>query len=81
VANAPEDLEPDGLLVRPAPPRTWRERTEHRADATGTTPGRLLIGGALAAAAVVVGLWLTRPAPAPAEASLPVASAGGGAGV
>jgi competence protein ComEA len=70
----PDDPEGDGLLVRPRPPRTWRERAEHVADATGTTPGRLFVGAALAAAAVVVGLWLTRPAPAPAEASLPFAS-------
>jgi competence protein ComEA len=70
----PDDPEGDGLLVRPRPPRTWRERAEHLADATGTTPGRLLVGAALAAVAVVVGLWLTRPAPAPAEASLPFAS-------
>ena len=26
-------------LLRPRPPRTWRERLEHLADATGSTPG------------------------------------------
>lgn len=77
-----DDDDGEGLLVRPRPPRTWRERAEHLADATGTTPLRLLVGGGLAAVAVAVGFWLTRPAPAPAEASLPFASttpAGGAA--
>jgi competence protein ComEA len=69
-----DDVEGEGLLVRPRPPRTWRERAEHLADATGTTPARLAVGAVLAAAAVAVGLWLTRPAPAPAEAGLPFAS-------
>ena len=66
----------DGLdaLVRPSPPRTWRERGAALADATGTTPARLAGGGVLVCLALVVGLWLTRPAPAPPEVSLPFAS-------
>lgn len=61
-------------LRRPSPPRTWRERIEQAADATGTTPARILVGGAAAIAAVLAGLWLTRPPAAPAEMSLPFAS-------
>jgi competence protein ComEA len=61
-------------LVRPQPPRSWRERAEQIADATGTTPARLGLGAVFAALAVVGGLWLTRPAPAPPEVQLPFAS-------
>jgi competence protein ComEA len=46
---------------------------ERLADASGTTPARLVGGGALAAAALVGGLWLTRPPAAPPEVSLPFA--------
>lgn len=69
------DLPPDELdLARPLPPRSWPERLEHLADATGTTPGRILAGGVLLAAAVLAGLWLTRPPSDPVEVSLPYAS-------
>lgn len=69
------ELSPDDLdLARPAPPRSWRERLEHLADATGTTPGRIVVGGALLTAAVLGGLWLTRPPADPVEVSLPFAS-------
>jgi competence protein ComEA len=61
-------------LRRPAPPVTWRDRIESVADATGVTPGRLLFGAVLAAAALVGGLWLLRPPPEPVEVSLPFAS-------
>lgn len=61
-------------LRRPAPPATWRDRIESVADATGVTPGRLLFGAVLAAAALVGGLWLLRPPPEPVEVSLPFAS-------
>jgi competence protein ComEA len=66
----------DGLdaLVRPSPPPTWRERAVALADATGTTPARIAVGGALLAVALVTGLWLTRPAATPPEVSLPFAS-------
>jgi competence protein ComEA len=72
--HAGPSTDADSVLVRPGPPRSWRERAEHLADATGTTPVRLVAGAALAAVAVGVALWLTRPAPTPAEASLPFAS-------
>jgi competence protein ComEA len=71
------DLDPSDdppQLVRPGPPRSWRERAVDLADATGTTPTRLAVGGALVAAAAVLGLWLTRPPAAPPEVSLPFAS-------
>jgi competence protein ComEA len=72
VALAPDPPSSDGHeLRRPPPPQSWRERIEQAADATGTTPLRILAGGAAAIAAVLAGLWLTRgPAP-PAEVSLP----------
>ena len=65
--------EGDGL-VRPLPPRTWRERAEQLADATGTTPARLALGAVLVALAVLGALWYTRPAPTPPEVQLPFAS-------
>ena len=61
-------------LRRPGPPPTWRERLEHLADATGSTPARILGGAALAALAVAVGFWLLRPPEDPPESSLPYAS-------
>ena len=73
----PDPLDPPELpapLPRPAPPRSWRERVEHLADATGTTPLRLAAGaGALACAAVLV-LVVTRPAAPPPEVALPFAT-------
>lgn len=64
----------DAALRRPPPPRTWRERVEHVADATGTTPARIFVGGAAAIVAVLAALWLTRPPPTPPEVGLPYAS-------
>ncbi|MFP5255679.1 MAG: ComEA family DNA-binding protein [Acidimicrobiia bacterium] len=61
-------------LSRPAPPRTWRQRLDDLADATGSTPARILVGGSLLGAAVLAGLWLTRPPDDPVEVSLPFAS-------
>lgn len=61
-------------LRRPPPPRSWRERIEQLADATGTTPARILVGGVAAIAAVLVALWLTRPPAPPPEVALPFAS-------
>jgi competence protein ComEA len=68
----PSDEAPE--LRRPPPPRTWRDRIEQAADATGTTPARILAGGLAAISALLIGLWLTRPPAAPVEASLPFAS-------
>jgi competence protein ComEA len=64
----------DGLLRRPPPPLTWRERLEGLADATGTTPMRVVIGAGAVAVMIALALWLLRPAPPPPEASLPFAS-------
>lgn len=76
MALAPEPPTSDDApaLRRPTPPRGWRERIEQAADATGTTPARILVGGVAAISALLVGLWLTRPPAAPAEVSLPFAS-------
>jgi competence protein ComEA len=63
----------DVVLRRPPPPRSWRDRAEDLADATGTTPGRILAGGAALVAAVLLGLWMTRPPAPPVETSLPFA--------
>jgi len=62
------------VLLRPGPPRTWRERVEQLADATGTSPARILGGALLAGLAGLAGLWLLRPPPDPPESSLPFAS-------
>lgn len=64
----------DGPLQRPPPARTWRERVEALADATGTSPARILVGGVLVAVCVLGALWVLRPPADPPEASLPFAS-------
>jgi competence protein ComEA len=75
VALAPDvPTSEDPALRRPSPPRTWRDRLEQLADATGTTPARILVGGAAAICAGLAALWLTRPPAAPPEVSLPFAS-------
>ncbi len=70
-SSALDDAPP---LRRPAPPRSWRERIEQAADATGTTPLRIVVGGAAAVAVVLAVLWITRPPATPPEVSLPFAS-------
>jgi competence protein ComEA len=64
----------DGPLHRPPPPRTWRERLEALADATGSSPRRIVAGGVAVAVLGVGALWLLRPPADPPEASLPFAS-------
>lgn len=66
--------EPGLALARPTPPRTWRERLEHLADATGTTPARLLGGAVALAVAVAIVVVVTRPAAPPPEVALPFAT-------
>jgi competence protein ComEA len=61
-------------LQRPEPPRSWRDRLEQLADATGTSPARIVLGAVALAAVALAVLWLTRPPPPPPEASLPFAS-------
>jgi competence protein ComEA len=68
----PDDV--DGPLRRPPPPRTWRERVEGLADATGTSPVRIAVGGLLVLGVALLALWLLRPPGPPPEASLPFAS-------
>ena len=64
----------DGGLRRPSPPRTWRERLEELADATGTTPARILAGAVVVLASVAGALWVLRPPADPPEAALPYAT-------
>ncbi|MGQ0433647.1 MAG: helix-hairpin-helix domain-containing protein [Microthrixaceae bacterium] len=61
-------------LRRPAPPQSWRERVEQVADATGTTPTRIVVGGVVVIVVALAALWLTRPPPPPVEVALPFAS-------
>jgi competence protein ComEA len=69
-----DDLDPAGSLQRPQPPRTWRDRLDALADATGTAPARLAAGAVTVLASAVGVMWVLRPPPAPAELSLPFAS-------
>ncbi|MET0902139.1 MAG: ComEA family DNA-binding protein [Acidimicrobiales bacterium] len=71
--SSPDPAEPPAL-PRPRPPLTWRERLEQLADATGSTPARILVGAIVVAGAVAGGWWLLRPASDPPEAALPYAS-------
>jgi len=64
----------DDPLLRPLPPRSWRERLEHLADATGSSPTRILTGTVVVVGCVVGGLWLLRPPADAPEATLPYAS-------
>jgi competence protein ComEA len=71
----PSSSDDDGTaLRRPPPPRTWRERLEQLADATGSSPSRIIVGTVVAAAALAGGWWLLRPPADPPEAALPYAS-------
>ncbi len=69
-ASRPVDVE----LRRPPPPQSWRERIEQLADATGTTPSRIVVGGIVLVGATLAMLWMTRPPPQPPEVNLPFAS-------
>jgi len=72
---APDPEEHDlAPLDRPPPVRSWSQRLELIADATGSTPGRLVVGAVLLVVAVAGGMWLTRPPADPVEAALPFAS-------
>jgi competence protein ComEA len=73
VPDPDDPMGSDAPLDRPPPPRTWRERIDDIADATGVGPARLVAGGAVVAAAVLVALWAMRPPPAPAELDIPFA--------
>jgi len=70
--SSPDDDIP--RLQRPGPPPSWRDRLEHLADATGSTPARIVVGMAAAAFALAVAWWLLRPPADPPEEALPFAS-------
>ena len=70
----PDDPLAPSPLVRPAPPRDWRERLDRLADATGSTPARIVLGAVVVLAAGAAAIWLLRPPPDPPEVSLPFAS-------
>jgi competence protein ComEA len=69
-----DDLDPVVSLQRPLPPRTWRDRLDALADATGTAPARLAAGAVAVVASALGVMWVLRPPPPPAELSLPYAS-------
>jgi competence protein ComEA len=69
-----QESDPVAELRRPAAPLTWRERFEQVADATGTSPLRLLLGSGLAVVAVIAAMWMTRAPSPPVEVGLPFAS-------
>jgi competence protein ComEA len=69
----PFDLD-DESLPRPGPRAGWRDRLEHLADATGSSPRRIAVGAAAVGAVVLAGLWITRPPSVPPEVDLPFAS-------
>jgi competence protein ComEA len=76
VLDPTDPLPDDGgvPLRRPSAPQHWRDRLDGLADATGTSPARIVAGAAVVVAVVAGGLWLLRPPDAPVEASLPFAS-------
>ena len=63
-----------GQLRRPLPPPTWRDRIEGLADATGTTPARILVGVVAVGVLAATATWWLRPVSTPPEVSLPFAS-------
>jgi competence protein ComEA len=69
----PSPADAEGLR-RPPPPRTWRDRLEELADATGTTPARIVAGSAFVLAAAAGAIWLLRPPVDPPDTVLPYAS-------
>jgi competence protein ComEA len=74
VPHLTDPLSDDGALVRPGPPRSWRERLGDLADATGTSPTRLVTGAVVAVVLLAVGGWMLRPPAPPVEVALPFAS-------
>ena len=72
--SSPADDDVLPRVQRPGPPLTWRDRLEHLADATGSTPARIVVGTLATAVALAVGWWLIRPPADPPEEALPFAS-------
>jgi competence protein ComEA len=61
-----------GELLRPPPPRSWRDRVAARL--TVVTPARVASGAGAVLLVAVTAWWLLRPGRLPVEASLPRAS-------
>lgn len=61
-----------GELLRPPPPRSWRERLAARTAAV--TPGRVATGAGAVLLVAVTSWWLLRPGRLPVEATLPRAA-------
>jgi competence protein ComEA len=62
-----------GELLRPPPPRTWRERLAARTAAV--SPSRVASGAGAVLLVAVTAWWLLRPGALPVEAGLPRAGA------
>lgn len=61
-----------GELLRPPPPRSWRDRAASRLAAV--TPARVASGAGAVLLVAVTAWWLLRPGRLPVEAALPRAS-------
>jgi competence protein ComEA len=61
-----------GELLRPPPPRTWRERAAART--AGIAPARAASGAGAVLVVAVTAWWLLRPGRLPVEATLPRAA-------
>ena len=72
--SSPPDGDALPRLQRPGPRPSWRDRLEHLADATGSTPSRIVVGMVAAVGALAAGWWLLRPPADPPEEALPFAS-------
>lgn len=65
-----------GDLLRPPPPRSWRERLATRTSSV--SPARLAAGAGVVLLVGVTSWWLLRPGQLPVEAALPRASTASG---
>jgi competence protein ComEA len=77
MSDDPLDLEVD--LVRPEPPRSWRDQVSAFAESLDLSPRRLVVGLVAVAVAALLAWRLLAPADPAPELELPYASASSGA--